>query len=65
MEMPPAVSTVTKGGDKKKLHKPDSARLVVYWGLRRCIPCEPPDVGRAPCSSVPVHGGLRKTPGLS
>ena len=64
MEMPPVMSTVTKVGDKKNLHKPDSAKLV-YWGLRRCIPCEPPDVGRAPCSSVPVHGGLRKTPGLS
>jgi hypothetical protein len=63
MEMPPTVNTVTRRVIKN-LHKPDSARLV-YWGLRQRIPCEPPDVGRAPYSSAPVHGGLRKTLGLS
>ncbi len=48
----------------KKKYKPDSS-MVVCWGLRRCIPCEPLDVGRAPCSSALARGGLRKTPGLS
>jgi hypothetical protein len=62
--MPSAVSTVTKGGDNKKKYKPDSS-MVVCWGLRQCIPCEPLDVGRAPCSSALARGGLRKTPGLS